>query len=134
MIERGKHRDEWQRLCRTRLQDAEVLVKSGRFDAAYYLMGYAVECALKARVVRLLEGYFPPRQSLYTHDLERLLDAAGLKEIFKKKTEEDRVFRNQWETVKDWREESRYDTYDQKAANDMLTAVRGVVKCIQEYW
>jgi hypothetical protein len=30
------------------LQDAEALLQGGRYDAAYYLAGYAVECAIKA--------------------------------------------------------------------------------------
>jgi hypothetical protein len=41
-MERGKRRDDWQKLCETRIEDAEVLLKNGRNDAAYYLAGYAV--------------------------------------------------------------------------------------------
>jgi hypothetical protein len=36
-MERGKHRDEWRKLCEVRIQDAEVLLRNGRYDAAYYL-------------------------------------------------------------------------------------------------
>jgi hypothetical protein len=64
-MERGKHRDELQKLSDTRIEDAEVLRRNRRYDAAYYLAGYAVECALKARIVRVLKDCFPPKQSLY---------------------------------------------------------------------
>jgi len=35
-----------------RLKDAEVLLQKGRNEAAYYLAGYAVECALKACIAK----------------------------------------------------------------------------------
>lgn len=129
-----KHRDHWRKLSEIRIVDAEILLKNDRYDAAYYLAGYSVECAFKARIIRRLEGYFPPKQSLYTHDLEKLLDASDLKAAFEKKSEEDKVFRADWNTVKDWSEGSRYDTHDQRAAEDILKSAREVVKCIKEYW
>jgi len=42
------NRSEFQELVEVRLADADTLIKQGRYDAAYYLAGYAVECALKA--------------------------------------------------------------------------------------
>lgn len=129
-----KHRDHWKKLSEIRIADAQVLLVNGRYDAAYYLTGYAVECALKARIIRLLEGYFPPKQGLYTHDLDKLLDAADLKTIFEEKAKQDESFRAYWNTVKDWSEDSRYDTYDQKRAEDMLNAAHEVVACIRKYW
>ncbi len=133
-MERGKSRVELRKLSEDRMEDAEVLLKNGRYDAAYYLAGYAVECALKARIVSLLEGYFPPKQSLYIHSLQNLLDLAELKKAFEDTSKTDSSFADQWDTVKEWSEHSRYDTQDQKAAEDMLKAVRGVVKCIKAYW
>jgi HEPN domain-containing protein len=133
-MERGKHRDEWRKLCEVRIEDAEVLLRNGRYDAAYYLAGYAVECALKARIVRLLEGYFPPKQTLYIHSLTKLLDAAELEEIFVEKSKGDPMFGAQWKTVKDWSEGTRYDAQDQETAENMLGATRGVVECIKLYW
>ena len=49
-MERGKSREEWQKLCDARIADAGSLLEGRRYDAACYLTGYAVECALKARV------------------------------------------------------------------------------------
>lgn len=133
-MELGIHRDEWKRLTQCRLDDAAVLLRNERYDASYYLAGYAVECALKARIVSVLEGYFPPRQGLYIHDLEKLLEAARLEKVFVDKSKMDAQFADQWETVKDWSEESRYDTQDRRAAGDMLKAAQGVVECIRKYW
>ncbi|MGH9354115.1 MAG: HEPN domain-containing protein [Terriglobia bacterium] len=93
-MERGKNKLEWQKLSISRLQDAEVLFGNQRYAAAYYLAGYAVECALKARIASLTrEGDFPPkpqyvRGDLYTHRLVRLvrlvrlLEAAELASMF----------------------------------------------------
>jgi HEPN domain-containing protein len=37
-------------MAQARLEDAEALLQSGRYDSAVYLCGYAVELALKARI------------------------------------------------------------------------------------
>lgn len=110
------------------------MLRNEIYDAAYYLAGYAVECALKARIVRLLEGYFPPKQNLYIHSLTKLLDAAGLEEDFDEKSKHDPLFTAQWKTVKDWSEESRYANQDRDTAENMVQAARGVVECIKLYW
>jgi hypothetical protein len=49
-------------LAETRRRDAEVLLLSGQYSGAYYLTGYAVECALKAIVAsRFVQGAIPPK-------------------------------------------------------------------------
>lgn len=54
------NRKELQSLAETRLADAKVLLKNRRYDAAYYLAGYAIECALKARIAgRTRRNDFP---------------------------------------------------------------------------
>jgi HEPN domain-containing protein len=50
MLVRYMNRTDLQILAEDRLKDAEVLLANGRFGAAYYLAGYAVECGLKACV------------------------------------------------------------------------------------
>src|SRR3569833_3050128 len=75
-------RRDFQRLALARVADAKVLLAAGRYDAAYYLAGLAVEGALKARIARATARYeFPDRriaERAFTHDLERLLDLAKL--------------------------------------------------------
>lgn len=129
-----KHRDHWKKLSKIRIDDAGVLYENDRYDAAYYLAGYAVECALKARIIRRLEGYFPPKQNLYIHDLDKLHEVAGLKAVFEKKAAQDKSFRASWRTVKDWSEESRYDIHDRRAAKEILESASEVVRCLKKYW
>ena len=42
-------------IARARLQDADILLTSGRYDGAIYLCGYAIELALKARICQTLK-------------------------------------------------------------------------------
>lgn len=42
-------------IARARLRDAHLLLRAKRFDGAFYLCGYAVELALKARICRTLK-------------------------------------------------------------------------------
>jgi HEPN domain-containing protein len=75
-------------IARARLRDAQVLLKARRFDGAFYLSGYAVELALKARICRTLKWREFPQsgrefedfKSLRTHDLEVLLKFSGFEE------------------------------------------------------
>jgi hypothetical protein len=71
-------------LAYARLEDAEVLLRAAqttrkpqRRVGAVYLAGYAVECALKARICyeRQVEILSP---QFYTHDLRWLLEMTGL--------------------------------------------------------
>jgi hypothetical protein len=67
-------------IAKARLLDAQVLLRAKRFDGAFYLCGYSVELALKARICRTLKwsGFpqsgteFQGLQSVKTHDLEVL--------------------------------------------------------------
>jgi HEPN domain-containing protein len=47
------NRTDFQELAEERLEDARPLLDAGRFSGAYYLAGYAVECALQACIARL---------------------------------------------------------------------------------
>ena len=75
-------------IARARLRDAQVLLRSKRFDGAWYLCGYAVELALKARICRTLKwpGFpesaqdFKGLQSVKTHDLDILLRFSGVED------------------------------------------------------
>ena len=45
-------KEDLEALSETRLQDAILLLESGRASSAYYLAGYAVELALKACIAK----------------------------------------------------------------------------------
>jgi len=71
----------FKRLAETRIADAEVLLERGRWDAAYYLAGYAVECGLKSCIIKKLMATdeFPEKrfsEGCWTHDLSRLVALA----------------------------------------------------------
>jgi HEPN domain-containing protein len=131
-------RADLQRLALKRLEDAEILFKAERFDASFYLAGYAVECALKACIARRTQQYeFPDKPfatKVYTHNLEVLLEVAELRGELAK----DAAFKANWNVVIEWSEESRYLEYDQETADSMLRAISssssGVLQCIQKYW
>ncbi len=72
-------------IARARLKDAKALLSKNRYDGAAYLCGYAVEIALKARIVKTLRwAGFPESSSEFkgygsfkTHDLDVLLHLTG---------------------------------------------------------
>jgi HEPN domain-containing protein len=131
-------RADLQRLALKRLEDAEILFKAERFDASFYLAGYAVECALKACIAKRTQQYeFPDKPlatKVYTHNLDVLLEVSELKAELAK----DRAFQANWNMVREWSEESRYREYDQESADSILRAISsspsGVLQCIQKYW
>jgi hypothetical protein len=99
-----------KRIARARLKDAKVLADKGRFEAAIYLCGYAVELGLKGRICRTLkwEGWpegneFHGYQSFKTHNLDVLLHLSGIEERIKTK-----LFAA-WSIVATWDPESRYN-------------------------
>jgi HEPN domain len=68
-------RTEFQQLADVRIDEARVLLAQGKYDGAYYLAGYAVECALKACIAKLTnKDDFPDKvfvQRSYTHSTLR---------------------------------------------------------------
>ena len=77
------NRTQFQKLTVERVHDAEALLGAGRWSGAYYLAGYAAECALKACIAKLTKRYdFQDKDRVsksYTHNIENLLHLAGLR-------------------------------------------------------
>jgi hypothetical protein len=120
-------------MARARLRDAQVLLRARRFDGAYYLAGYAIELALKARICRTLKWTeFPEAskefgglQSLRTHDLEILLKFSGV---------ESRVHatrKKEWSVVVEWNPEKRYRPMGQAARREATEMVTSVIKVLE---
>lgn len=137
------NRDELHTLADIRVADAKTLLDGGRYQAAYYIVGYAVECALKACVAKQIREHdFPDRKLIldsYTHNVEQLLAISGLKSQFEARTAVDKAFEVNWTTVKDWNETSRYDTtIPDVKARDLITAVtdqgHGVLTWLKTLW
>src|SRR5436309_6805545 len=108
------NRSDWQKPATERVADAKALLGAGRWAAAYYLAGYAVECGLKACVlVRLAaqpEVMFDDRkysEKCWTHNLIQFVDAAGLRAPLDADPAADPELLADWDVVKDWSELSR---------------------------
>jgi HEPN domain-containing protein len=136
------NRSEFQELVEVRLADADTLIKQGRYDAAYYLAGYAVECALKACIAKqTAEHDFPPRNAaeFYQHDLGKLMQRAVLGRQWLDEVEADEELGFNWDVVKAWSEQSRYErTRTEKEAKDIYSAIQdpehGVLACLRRLW
>lgn len=138
------NRADFQQLAVMRVEDAKVLLDYGRYEGSYYLAGYAVECALKACIAKQtkLHDFPPPRkvvEAVYTHDLDRLLSASGLRSEFDKASLIDRNLNDYWNEVKKWSEEVRYDlNITEVMARNIYTAVtdgkHGVLTWLMKHW
>jgi hypothetical protein len=137
------NRDLLQRLSDLRVQEAKCLLGAELFDGAYYLVGYAVECALKACVTKQIQQYdFPDKkltEEVYTHNLERLVKAAGLWQEWENARKADSDLSNNWAVVKDWSETHRYEAgTTESLARDMFSACasekNGVLIWIKSQW
>jgi HEPN domain-containing protein len=135
----------WQQLAQTRVKDAEALLNAGRWSAAYYLAGYAVECGLKACVVAYVENtpeiVFQERrfsEKCWVHDLEKLVGVADLTTVFDADIAANPELQDNWDTVKDWREDARYQQKTEAEARALYESVishpNGVLQWIMSHW
>lgn len=119
------------------------MLRAGHPAGAYYLVGYAIECALKACVAKRVRRHdFPDRglaQKAFTHNLENLVALAGLEPELEEDIRSDPTLGVNWATVKDWSESTRYrlgiTAADAKGLYSACTArTHGVLPWIQERW
>ena len=80
------NRRSFQRLAALRMEDATALLAARRASGAYYLAGYAVECALKACICKKTKsGDWPAKpddvRKMYSHDLNDLFRLADLQSL-----------------------------------------------------
>jgi HEPN domain-containing protein len=135
-------RKDLQELSRVRLKEAKALLAIGLHDGAYYLAGYAVECALKACIARQTQRYeFPDNKKVkdsWTHDLKELVNVAGLREKLNDQTKSDLLFRTNWGIATSWSEKSRYRRHRPESAQELVKAVdeksHGVIRWIKLHW
>lgn len=124
------------------MKEANALLGLGLPDGAFYLAGYAVECALKACIAKSTRrGEFPDKrkvESSHSHNLLQLTMVAGLDEACSEQVGRDSNFRYNWEYVQLWSEQSRYRKHDPESARTMLRAVgdrrHGVFSWIKQRW
>jgi hypothetical protein len=134
---------EFEAVAKARLEDAEALFRAQRWEGAYYLAGYSIECALKACVAKQTTQFdYPPRDTRthYSHDIQELLKLAGLKEKLERAG--DPVLIKNMATVGRWKETARYRNWGgsnvQKEASDLLNAIadptNGVFQWLKRHW
>jgi HEPN domain-containing protein len=136
-------RAELRQLAEDRIADAAALLSAGRWSGAYYLAGYAVECALKACIAKLTNQDDFPRdrkfvEECYTHNLEKLLKSAGLKPTLDADAAANPIFASNWGAATDWEESSRYEQKTQAEAEKLYEVItnttNGVLPWIRRHW
>jgi HEPN domain-containing protein len=140
-------RNDFKKLSDLRLDEAKILLKSGLYDGAFYLGGYAIEFALKARICKVLDithyldesdYYF---DSFRTHNLEELLILSGLKRKFYSSCKKSPELLLNWQITSTWNEELRYASPGKCSEDDakkFINAIKdpkeGVLTWIKTKW
>lgn len=148
------NRADFQQLATLRLTEAQTLLTHDLPDGAFYLAGYAVECALKAAICRTLgiddffESYSSKPhgakvrddvvQKFKTHDYGTLLVLSDLYHKLGADLLTDKALNDSWSTFQNqnWSEQQRYATAS-KAMNDTLDFVASVnyfLQWISQHW
>lgn len=136
------NRTDLQELAEIRVREAEALLTNNKYEGAYYLSGYAIECALKACIAKRTQQYeFPDKNAViqsHTHDLSQLIKAAGLEVELRNEMLADPAFETNWAVVKDWSEVARYRKPTARKAQDLYSAItdatHGVLRWIKQRW
>lgn len=131
-----------ENLAEIRLQEAKVLLSAECYPGAYYLAGYALECALKACIAKQVKAFdFPDKQlayDCYTHNLAKLLSTANLRDALNQQEKLDNNFRLNWIITNAWSEETRYRTdISKQEAIDLFNAITndqtGILPWLRKY-
>jgi len=132
-----------QTLAESRLEEGRILLANNQWTGAYYLIGFAVECALKACLARAVREHdYPDKKfvnGMYQHNLQSLvgLDAALSAALQADMTLDLKLGAN-WNTLKDWDDEKRYDIVDELEAKGLYDATTeagsGVMPWIRGRW
>lgn len=136
------NRVEFQELAEVRFMEARSLLDTGFSDGAYYLAGYAVECALKACIAkRTQEHDFPDKKLVnesHTHNLIELMRISNLTALLKVAMQNDPILEDHWTTVQSWSETSRYQRYESWQSQALIDAIAnpigGLLPWIRQHW
>jgi len=136
------NRTDLQRLSNARIREAKLLFVGKEYSGAYYLAGYAVECALKACFAKGVRRYdFPEKgrsDKVFTHDLPTLLKQARLNAELEAGIKVDSSLAASWNEVIKWSEASRYSVWTKNQAEELIRAILsrrdGVMPWIKQRW
>jgi hypothetical protein len=136
-----KTRKDFQRLADIRAKEAVVLARSRNQQGAYYLAGFAVECALKACIAKKTRRHDFPADvkhagRVYSHDLTELLKLADLDGQLDKDMKISRKLATNWGVIKAWKINCRYEIFglNGKDMVDSLNSPDGVLAWIKLHW
>jgi HEPN domain-containing protein len=125
----SQDRATFQKLAEARLAEARLLLASGLPSGAYYLAGYAIECALKAIIAAQFRASEIPDRRLvervHVHDLSKLLSLTGLEDELEAEMNVNPDLHGRWTTIKTWSERARYEIWTPQSASAILEAVGG---------
>lgn len=137
------HREDLKRICEYRIKEAKILYENGRFDGAYYLLGYALECSIKCCISRQIKEHTIPDRKLindfYQHDLNKLMSLSGVKQKFDDACNADIDLKLNWAVATNWSEQKRYKHgLSWRETKDFFEAVHdknsGVLQWIKNWW
>lgn len=130
--------------AQVRISDADALIKGGRWSFAYYVAGYAVECALKscflARII--YTGWvFQEKAKInecLTHNYGELINLSGLTDELNAQLAANPAFVGNWGITTQWKVTDRYGQKTEADPKALYAAITddpdGVLKWIMYYW
>lgn len=135
-------KNDLKTLSQARIDDAIVLYQAGKSSSAYYLAGYAIELGIKVCISDLFQSGVIPDKGLvnatYGHDIEKLVNTAGLKPALQEQLKNDAQFAAYWGIVCKWNEQSRYCVTDSVTAAHLIASINnsdhGVLKWLKQHW
>ncbi len=138
----GQKRSDLQANAQAKLDDAIILLKSGRYSNAYYLAGYAVEIGLKACIAAQISAEAIPDKAfiknIMNHQFRTLVGLAGLAGSLKDQEDKDQTFATNWAIASQWEPDARYEAIDPTTAQLFVQAIAdpnsGVLQWIKAHW
>lgn len=135
-------RSDLQLIAQAKIDDAILLLESGRASNSYYLAGYSIEIGLKACIAKQISSDTIPDlafvRSIYSHSIGELVKVAGLASRLKRQQDDDKTFAANWAIVCEWGPDERYNVIDIGTAQLMISAVvdpkNGVLQWIKAHW
>ena len=138
------NRPELKQLASDRIKDAGILLDNGRWGAAYYLLGYAVETALKACILKFVEEtgvIFTDKkfaEKCWSHKFDELLKQANLEPTLGHDIGVNAALGSYWSIAASWTEVCRYQQKEEADARNLYDAVTnipdGVLPWITRHW
>ena len=138
------NRADLQQLSHERIEDTRALIAAKQWPGAYYVAGYALECALKSCILAYIDRtgiIFENKkyaQNCWTHNIEDLVRQADLTIERDKASVTNITLGQHWLIAKDWSESSRYRMSSQLQAEKLFHALTdttdGVLLWVKNYW